>query len=279
MNSKLKAYIQLSRPINVLITFISIPIACWITGGDAIDWLKYFFASLTGALVTAGANAINDSFDIEIDRINRPERPLPKGMLTQQDAELMWLTTSVTAIAVNILFNFSALMIVVFAVVLLYYYSSTLKRTVILGNMVVGIMTGMAFIYGGVVAGTIDRAIMPALFAFLSNFSREIIKDIEDIEGDKKGNAVTLPIKYGIKTALIITTILLVLLIYSTIIAVKSEIYKQSFLYIVFLADLLIIVSIMMMWQNQSPKQMRKVSNNLKLVMLIGLLSIIAGSI
>ncbi len=78
MNSeKLKAFVQLSRPVNILIIVASIPVACWIAGGTIQDLFIIFLAALTGALVTAGANAINDSFDIEIDRINRPDRPLP----------------------------------------------------------------------------------------------------------------------------------------------------------------------------------------------------------
>ena len=99
MNSKkLVAYIQLSRPVNVLITFVSIPVACWIAGGTGHDRLFILLAGITGALVAAGANAINDAFDIDIDRINRPDRPLPRGALTQYDARRMWLIVSLAAL-------------------------------------------------------------------------------------------------------------------------------------------------------------------------------------
>ncbi len=94
------------------------------------------------------------------------------------------------------------MLIVIFAVVLLYYYSARLKRTIIAGNVVVGFMTGMAFIYGGTTVGHVERALIPAIFAFLINFARELVKDVEDIEGDKKEQAVTLPVKYGIRPAL-----------------------------------------------------------------------------
>lgn len=279
MNSeKMKAFLLLSRPVNVLITFVSIPVACWIAGGTLNEWLIILFAATTGALVTAGANAINDSFDIEIDKINKPDRPLPKGILSQSDAKLMWFLTSVIALFLNIFTNLLSLLIVAFSIVLLYFYSAKLKRTIVVGNFVVGMMTGMAFIYGGVAVGTIERSIMSALFAFFSNFARELIKDVEDVEGDKSNNAITLPVKYGIKPALMLATISLSLLVFSTIYAMIVGIYSFAF-FSVLIADLLIVITILSMWQNHSVEKMKIVSNNLKLVMIVGLISIILGSI
>lgn len=274
----MKAFLLLSRPVNVLITFVSIPVACWIAGGTLNEWLIILFAATTGALVTAGANAINDSFDIEIDKINKPDRPLPKGILSQSDAKLMWFLTSVIALFLNIFTNLLSLLIVAFSIVLLYFYSAKLKRTIVVGNFVVGMMTGMAFIYGGVAVGTIERSIMPALFAFFSNFARELIKDVEDVEGDKSNNAITLPVKYGIKPALMLATISLSLLVFSTIYAMIVGIYSFAF-FSVLIADLLIVITILSMWQNHSVEKMKIVSNNLKLVMIVGLISIILGSI
>jgi geranylgeranylglycerol-phosphate geranylgeranyltransferase len=280
MNSKrIIAFLQLSRPVNILITLVSIPVACWIAGGTAGELTNILLAALTGVLVTAGANAVNDSFDIEIDRINRPDRPLPRGTLTQRDARQMWLITSIVAIGINFLVNLTALLIVFFAIVLLYYYSAQLKRTIIVGNFIVGLMTGMAFIYGGVAVGLIERAILPALFAFLVNFARELVKDVEDVEGDRKEHAITLPVKFGVKPALALATTLLLVLFGTTIAAAKFSMYQTAFLFIVLISDFLMLLSIVMMWQSSSPVQMRRVSNNLKLCMVIGLLAIIAGSI
>jgi len=280
MNSKkLKAFIQLSRPVNIFIILASIPVACWIAGGTTQDSLSIFLAALTGALVMAGANAINDSFDIEIDRINRPDRPLPLGVLTQRNAQQMWFIVSVAAICINVFINPLALFIVIFAVVLLYYYSARLKRTIVAGNVVVGLMTGMAFIYGGAIVGHIERALVPAVFAFLINFARELVKDVEDIEGDRKEHAVTLPVKYGIRPSLILTALSLLMLISITFVVIKYSVYHSAFMYIVFIADIFMCVSGVMMWQDSSASTMKRVSSILKLSMVIGLLAIIAGSV
>ena len=279
MNSeKLIAYFQLSRPVNVLMTFVSIPVACWIAGGNSLPWFIILFAGMTGALVAAGANAINDVFDIDIDRINRPDRPLPCGTLTQYEAKRMWLIVSSAAIGINLFLNTAALLITVFSIALLYCYSARLKRTVLAGNLVIGLMTGMAFIYGSVVAGRIERGIVPALFAFLVNLARELVKDVEDMEGDRIENAVTLPVKYGVLPPLILSTATLLLLMIATIMTAWFTLYSFAFLYIVLVADCLMIVSIILMWLDHSSTAMRRVSTILKISMIIGLLSIIVGS-
>jgi len=280
MNSeKLKAFVQLSRPVNIIITVASIPVACWIAGGTIQDLFVIILTALTGALVAAGANAINDSFDIEIDRINRPDRPLPSGILTQRNAQKMWLIVSMTAVCINIFINLTALLIVIFAVIILYYYSARLKRTIIAGNMVVGFMTGMAFIYGGAAVGHVERALIPAMFAFLINFARELIKDVEDLEGDKKEQAATLPVRYGIKPALILATFLLLVLVGITFVVIKYSIYHSAFTYIILIADLLMCVSGVTMWRDFSSINMSRASGCLKLSMVIGLIAIIAGSV
>jgi geranylgeranylglycerol-phosphate geranylgeranyltransferase len=278
-SKKLSAYFQLSRPLNVLITFVSIPVACWIAGGTPFLWFVFLSAGSTGALVAAGANAINDAFDIDIDRINRPYRPLPSGALTPMEAKRMWWIVSITAVGINLYLNSTALLITVFSIAILYFYSARLKRTVLAGNLVVGLMTGVAFIYGGVVVGKIERAVVPAIFAFFVNLARELLKDIEDMEGDRIEHAVTLPVKYGIKPSLLLATASLLILIFATITAAIFTLYHSAFLYIVLVADCLIGVSIILMWQDHSSMAMRRVSTILKISMIFGLISIVAGSV
>ena len=73
-------YIQLTRPVNLLIALLSIFIGGFVTG-TIHPLLKLLLASFSGMLVAAGANSINDYYDLEIDRINKPKRPLPSGLI------------------------------------------------------------------------------------------------------------------------------------------------------------------------------------------------------
>jgi geranylgeranylglycerol-phosphate geranylgeranyltransferase len=109
-------------------------------------------------------------------------------------------------------------------------------------------------------------------------FAREVVKDVEDIEGDRREYAITLPVKYGIRPALALATASLLVLIVATLAAIKFAVYNFAFLYIVSIADLIMLISIVIMWQSSSPVQMKRVSNYLKLCMIVGLLAIIAGS-
>jgi geranylgeranylglycerol-phosphate geranylgeranyltransferase len=139
-------------------------------------------------------------------------------------------------------------------------------------------MTGMAFIYGGVVVGRVEHAVVPALFAFLVNLARELLKDVEDLEGDRKEHAVTMPIKYGVLPTLVLATVSLLVLIGATIAVAIFALYESAFLYIVLIADCLMCVSIGLMWSDHSLTVIRRVSKILKMSMIVGLLSIIAGS-
>jgi geranylgeranylglycerol-phosphate geranylgeranyltransferase len=276
---KLAAYVQLCRPVNVLITLVSIPVACWIAGGTASSWVFILLAGTTGALVAAGANALNDAFDIDIDRINRPDRPLPQGILTPQDARRMWFILSLAATGINLFLNLASMLLVILSIALLYVYSARLKRTVLIGNILVGFMTGMTFIYGGIVVGGLERAFIPAVFAFLVNLARELLKDVEDMEGDRRENAVTLPLRYGVRTALVGATVSIFVLIGVTIAVALSPLYHPAFLYIVLVADSFMCGSIGLIWlDHSSAKNIRRASTILKGSMMIGLLSIVAGS-
>ena len=278
LSRKLKAYIDLTRPVNIAITVLSIPVASILAGAKVSQWSQVFVAALTGGIVAAAANSINDYFDVEIDKTNKPSRPIPRGDATKKEAWIEWLILSIVGIVVNFFLGPYALGIVVFAVVVLYWYSALFKRTIIIGNIVVALMTGMAFIYGAVVVGNFSRAIVPAIFAFLVNVAREVVKDVEDIEGDRKEHAMTLPVKYGTKPALLLASICIILLIATTIVVYQLKVYTVFYLYPVLLVDGILFIVMIWMWKDQTPSTMNRLSNGLKLCMIVGLVAIFLGS-
>ena len=274
----LSGYIRLSRPVNVAITAIAIPVACWLTGVMKDRISDIVLAALAGAFVAAGANAINDYFDIEIDRINKPTRPLPAGILSAGQAKKMWLLASTIGIGLNLFLNMPAFIIASVAVAALYFYSSYFKRTVLMGNVLVGAMTGMTFIYGGAVAGSMKRAVFPALFAFLSNFGREVIKDMEDMKGDEAKGAMTFPIRCGIRPARRVVVVTMLLLVLSTAAAALWNAYNLYFIWIVLPLDIVFLIIAAVLRISASERQMHRLSTVLKICMMLGLIGIIAGS-
>jgi 4-hydroxybenzoate polyprenyltransferase len=98
--AKLKSVIQIIRPVNFLISFLSIVVACLICSKDQSGFnpLEVLYAALSGAIIAAAGNVINDILDLEIDRINRPRRVLPSGKMSKKEAYLIYLGLNLSAI-------------------------------------------------------------------------------------------------------------------------------------------------------------------------------------
>ncbi len=274
---KLRGYILLSRPFNVLISMLSIFIAIVICGNLA--WIiKVLAACFSGGFITAASNTINDYYDVEIDRINKPNRPIPAGIVKRKHAFVFSLFLYAAGILLGILINLTAFVIALSTSLLLFFYSAKLKRTVLLGNLAVSLSTALAFIYGGVAVGRVNNAIIPAVFAFMMHFGREIIKDMEDIEGDKKNRAITLPVRFGLIPAKWSATIIFFLLFILTIIPFMINIYGIWYFLIVLLGvNSILVYTIIRMWQHSSKKNFAQLSILLKADMIVGLLAIFAG--
>ena len=279
MNSRtLGGLFRLIRPLNVGIASVTVGAAVVLGGARWQDLHIVLLGMLTGALVAAGANAINDFFDHEIDRINRPDRPIPHGDVSRRLALVLWVATCVGSISVNIFLHLGALAIVAGSVALLYWYSAYWKRTVLVGNLIVACMTGMAFIYGGAVAGDVRRTAVPAAFAALINLARELIKDIEDMEGDRHGMARTFPIRYGKQNALALMTTVLAVLSVALWVPVVIGFYGLLYSILVVPVNGALLTVMVWIWKDVSPQNLRRQSTLLKGTMIIGLAAVFAGS-
>lgn len=267
----------LTRPVNVMISILSIFLAAFICGGLG-KTSSILLACLAGAFITAGANTINDFYDLEIDHVNKPFRPLPSKMVSQKAALILSLLCFGIAMILGLFINLTALGIIILSSLLLCLYSARLKRTVLWGNLTVSFITGLAFIFGGVAVGHIKNALIPAAFALLLHFGREIIKDMEDITGDRLENAKTLPIVYGIRSAQWLTTVIFSALFVATIIPFVFKIYGKYYLLIVMLGvNTLVMYTVVDIWARPSTQTFRRISALLKADMLVGLTAIYVG--
>ena len=276
-SEKIKALIQLLRPLNVAIMMLVTSAAVLFAGGSGVSPVSLILGGLAAGFIGGAANAINDFFDVAIDRVNRPGRPLPKGIVPPSAAVTLWAVLSIAGIFLNLFLNSSAFWIAVSAVAVLYAYSAWLKRTVLIGNIVVAGMTGMAFVYGAVVAGAPAKALFPFLFAFLINLGREILKDIEDMTGDRRDGATTLPLKHGSSVALVIATVVFIVLIAATLVPFSLGIFGTTYIVIVSVVNLLLGFVIVSMWTNRMPPNLRRLNGVLKAGMIIGLIAMAFG--
>jgi len=274
---KFPGLLLLTRPVNVLIGTLSIFIGALITG--TIQPLgRVLLACLSGGLIAGAANAINDVFDLEIDRINRPDRPLPSGKVRPDLARIFALVLFGIGVALGALVNLPAFFIALGSALLLYFYSARLKGTVLWGNLAVSLVTALAFIYGGVSVNRFYAALIPAGFSFLFHLGREIIKDTQDVAGDSARLAVTLPIKMGANFALATATGIYLLLVGLTLLPYFLKIYGIYYLAVVIAGvDVVILCALFSIWRNPAPKNLGRMSNLLKADMLVGLVAIFLG--
>ena len=190
-------FLKLLRPINGIIASVSAMIPAFITHTKLTT--IYLWAALAVFFITSFGNVLNDIFDIEIDRINKPQRPLAKGEIKITYAGY----TLVILLLLGLIFAAKCgkpiFLIAVFATLLLIAYSLYLKRIFIVNNFVISLLGGLPFIVGGILANNIKSSLVPFGLAFLYHFGREILKDLEDKLGDAVYKVMTFATKLGVK--------------------------------------------------------------------------------
>ena len=278
MIEKLTITIQIIRPVNFLITFVTVIVAAIICQPSNTPGLNIFLAAFAASFALASGNILNDIYDIEIDKINKPFRPLPSGKITGKEAYSLYILFVFISAVISFFLNEVALAIVLFSILLLFIYSKYLKQIPFLGNMTVSILTGLVFIFGGVVIEDPTAAIVPAIFAFLINLIREIVKDMEDVEGDNKAGVVTFPIMFGFQKSKILILIITVFLIVSTVYPFFTRLYKiEYFIAVMVIVNPILVYCLKKLFEDDSLKSLKKISNLLKLSMVFGLIAIFLG--
>ena len=196
---RLAGFIAITRPINSFVAGLAAIVAYLIDTGTLLpESLLLFFIV---ALITAAGNTINDFFDAEIDAINRPDRPIPSGAVSRGAARGFAVTLFLAGILVSFFTNPLCIGIAIFNTLLLIAYAAKLKSTPLIGNIVVAYLSASIFLFGGALNGLdgLVRIIPIAAITFFAILSRELLKDAEDVEGDRAGGADTVPIRIGIK--------------------------------------------------------------------------------
>ena len=196
---RLAGFLAITRPVNSLVAGLAAIVAYLIDTGTVIpeSFLLFFIV----ALITAAGNVINDFFDAEIDAINRPYRPIPSGAVSRGAARGFAVTLFLAGILVSLFTTPLCIGIAIFNSILLFAYAARLKSTPLIGNIVVAYLAASIFLFGGALNGSegLIRIIPIAAITFFAMLSRELLKDAEDVEGDRAGGADTVPIRLGIK--------------------------------------------------------------------------------
>jgi geranylgeranylglycerol-phosphate geranylgeranyltransferase len=205
----LRALAQVVRPVNAALMAVGVGVGGMLGGGGAAlahAGGPLLLAAASATALGAAANAHNDVCDLEIDRVNRPDRPLPSGALSVPAARTVWAALTTLGVGLAALLSPLHLAVAAVSAVLLAAYNADLKRRPLVGNLAVSVVIGLALPFGGAAVwatgtGKMAPVALGAAFAFGSTLAREVAKDIEDTEGDSTGGAVTLPVRFGVPVA------------------------------------------------------------------------------
>ncbi|EHQ34666.1 geranylgeranylglycerol-phosphate geranylgeranyltransferase [Methanoplanus limicola] len=197
-----RGYIKITRPVNSLFAgfavLLGIIIAKGTIPGDSPA--EYLILIPVVAMITAAGNVINDYYDREIDAVNRPERPIPSGSVSPKGALLYSAVLFAAGISISFFAGFLCLIIASVNSLLLVLYAMKLKGVPFAGNISVSYLSASIFLFGGALYGLsgLINNFPVALITFFAILSREILKDAEDVEGDRAGGVKTLPMYTGI---------------------------------------------------------------------------------
>ena len=295
----MRPYLAILRPNNILLTLFTqgvFMIAASRTSYFNIDWSNIIWPEslliiLTCCLTAAGGYIINDLFDVETDHINRPNKRILKRDISHKAAIVYYII--LTALG-QICGYYAGLGIGLFAsaiAVLLYFYSSDLKAMGLPGNSLIAFMSGSVIYIASRGIHEIHSAYFAeyAFLAFLLTMARELVKDAEDIEGDKEQGCETFPILYGTRKTNILSNVILALIVIFLVTAayllsiepffnVKSAIEIHRFVYPAFLVLALVPMILKSMWmigKANNKRDYKKISKWLKLTMMVGLISVL----
>ena len=284
----LPTYISLLRPLNAVMAGVGVivggvvAVGMDITGQDVL--LRVILAYLAAFFATGAGNALNDIVDAETDRVNHPERPIPSGKLTPaQVKRVVYLGYGVTFL-LSAFVNYLIFIIAFINISLMVGYEIRLKKMGFVGNLTISSLTGSVFIFGG--AATLEKealtdmilssefrvTLILAFLAFLSSVGREIIKDIQDMEGDTDRS--TLPMKVGKQRAGLLAAAMISIAVALSWLPYYFDILGGTYLAIVLPADVLFMYAALTGVSN--PAQAQRLA---KYAMLSALMAFMIGAI
>lgn len=287
---EMNPWIRIMRPFNCFLISMC-AIVGWIAdkGTDAftVHWPALILTFIGGWALSAAAMILNDYFDIEIDKINQPTRPIPSGEIKPKVA----LTVGIILVIIGIIMGLSidlfeyltgrssvfgiALVTAVINSALLLSYTKILKKYSLLGNLGVSIGVWFGFMYGDLIVDFTFSWFPETLgfAAFILNFGREIAKGIIDIEGDRENNVTTIATAFGKKWTAVISAAFFLMAAGSTVIPIllagASWVYAASISVAVVLA---ITVSVWILI-DQSDKSIKVIKTIVLYTMLLALVA------
>lgn len=260
---------------------------------------QFIFICLASVLIAAAGYIINDYFDLNIDQVNKPGKVVVNVFINRRWVIFWHMFLSL----LGLFFTVSALPIAQYwhlvlanlaSIVLLWFYSTNFKKQLLIGNTIISLLTawviGIVFLskYPFTVSElmTTDQdeihffrlTVVYTCFAFVISLIREVIKDMEDMEGDRKYGCRTMPIVWGLNASKVFVAVWIIVLAAALSILQLYVLpfgWWHSVLYCMLLIVAPLLLILARLFKAQTPAQFHTLSNMVKMVMLTGILSMV----
>lgn len=263
------------------------------------DW-QYGLLVFSTVLIAAGGYVINNIFDQDTDNDNKPNNVIVGKSISETNAYSIYVALNITGVSIGFYLSnviakpgFASLFILIAAT--LYFYAVNWKQMLLIGNFIVALLLSFSVIIIGIfdlfpvvnqsnqplMANLFSILIDYAVFSFMINFIREIVKDLEDVNGDYNQGMRTLPIILGISRTAKVVSILSFIPVCAILLYINNYLIPLLFVTIymlLFVVGPLLYFSIKI-WSASSQKEFHVLSLLLKWILLFGILSILVISL
>ncbi|MBS1934012.1 MAG: geranylgeranylglycerol-phosphate geranylgeranyltransferase [Bacteroidetes bacterium] len=259
----------------------------------------FFLLSFSSVLIAAAGYIINDYFDLNIDRVNKPDKLIIERHIKRRWAIIWhWMLSGIgVAIGFYVSWEIRNPLIVlshVVCVTLLWFYSTTFKKKLLIGNVIISLLTAWVILilyvcefrfgiftdaqYQHIMSRIFKFAILYAGFAFIISLIREVVKDIEDREGDERYHCKTMPVVWGVNVSKVFAATWLIVLILSLVI-IEFYILQFKWWWTIIYCALFIILPLILilrdLYKAMTAAHYHRLSQLIKMAMLTGILSML----
>ena len=278
MLRRIVAWVEILRPHNMLAAGFAVYAGYHAAGGRGAEGIAWLAALC--ALATGGGNVANDAFDADIDRINKPRRPIPSGRISVRAALVWYACLSLVTIVLAFAMLPRPLAMVVLAwQAALFLYARWLKRSWPAGNVAVAAISASALLGGALAAGNVARATIPMAIAFAFVACRELVKGAEDVDGDRSVGARTLAVAAGTDAAARAAAAAMLCVAIILPLPSVAGLYRPAYA-VVMLAAVVpaLVAGAVTVARARQKHDFARTSQWLKLAMFAGLWAIVAGT-
>ncbi len=272
---------SLLRPLNLLMFCGGVFLGGFLGAESAGVFRDTFWMYVVGAVAVAAiggaGNSLNDVLDVNIDRVNRPGRPIASGTISRRTGSWVWLNGSIVGLGLSLWLSATHLLVAGLAVGALVAYSLVLKRVVLAGNLLVALLVAVSLVYGAMIGGAVSDVLIACAFAFLLTLAREVLKDAADAPGDSAHHAHTLASVFGIDAAVGIARVIIAGTIVLTPIPFLFSGYSTLYLLLVLITDVLLVC---VLWTAGARHEnaLDRSTDLLKWAMLVGMVALASAN-